>query len=100
MIVQFGLGAWLFLLPLLNLNPSKAKTWIRYSDIGNGYMQNDWWYSIAFSVVALALGIGHNLLGARVYTKRGRDVARLFMGISILTTIIAIHFLASIFGER
>ena len=99
MLVQFGLGLWLFLLSVLNLNPSKAKTWVRYSDVGDGYIQNYWWYVIAFGVIAVALGVGHNLLGARMYTKRGKDVARLFIGVSILITLVAIHFVANIFGE-
>ena len=99
MLVQFGLGAWLFLMPLLNLHPAKLKVWVRYSDVGNGYIQNDWWYMIAFSVVAATFMIGHNLLGARLYTKRGKDVARLFLGVSIVMTIVAIHFLKNILGD-
>lgn len=99
MAVQFALSAWLFLLPLVNLNPGRPKVWARYSDISNGYAQSDWWYLSSFAVIAIALGIGHNLIGARLYTKRGKDIARLFLGVSIAITIIAIRFLASLIGE-
>ncbi len=99
MFVQFGLSVFLFLLPLLNLNPSKPKVWARYSDINNGYSQSDWYYLIAFSVIALTLGVGHILLSARLYTRRGKDMARLFLGVSMAIAVIAIRFLLSIIGE-
>ena len=97
--VNFGVNLWMFLLPITRLNPNRPKVWARYSDISNGYAQSDWWYLTAFSVLAIAIGIGHSLIGARLYTKRGRDVARLFLGISVAVALIGIFFLYSITGE-
>ena len=99
MFVQFGLSVWLFLLPILNLEPAKSKVWARYSDINNGYAQSEWYYLISFSVLALTLGVAHILISARLYTKRGKDIARLFLGVSMAIAIIAIRFLMSIIGE-
>ena len=96
---QFIMGVWLFLLPIINLNPNRPKVWARYSDISSGYAQSDWWYLISFSVIAIVLGIGHNLLSAKLYGKRGGDIARLFLGVSIIITIVAIRFLLSLIGE-
>ena len=90
---------FLFLLPLLNLDPSRPKVWARYSDINNGYSQGDWYYLIAFSVLAVTLGVGHILISARLFTRRGKDMARLFLGVSMAIAIIAIRFLLSIIGE-
>ncbi len=99
MAAQLALAVWLFLLPLTNLNPNRPKVWARYSDINNGYAQSDWWYLISFSVIAIVLGIGHNLISARLYSKRGKDIARLFLGVSIVITMVALKFLMSIIGE-
>ncbi len=99
MAAQFIISVWLFLLPIINLNPNRPKVWARYSDISNGYAQSDWWYLISFAVIAIVLGIGHNLLSVKLYGKRGGDIARLFLGVSIMITIIAIRFLLSLVGE-
>ena len=100
MIINFALNLWMFLLPLTNLNPNKPKIWAQYSDISKGYLQNNWWYLISFSVLAITIGIGHNLIGARLYSKRGRDVSRLFLGVSIAITLVGLYFLLRIIGEN
>lgn len=97
--LDFLLSVWLFVLPIANLDPAKPKVWARYSDIGNGYSQGDWWYLLSFSILAIVLGVGHVLISARLYTKRGKDIARLFLGMSVAIIIIAIRFLMSIVGE-
>ena len=99
MVIDFLLSVWLFMIPLLNLNSGKAKIWARYSDINDGYAQSDWWYLISFSVIALTLGVGHILLSARLYSKRGKDIARLFLAITMIVIVIGIKFLSSIVGE-
>lgn len=98
MAVNFGLAIWLFLIPLLHLDPTDKQVFVRYSDL-TSYSNSDWWYLLSFSIIALAMGIGHTLLGARLFSKRGRDVARLFLGISIAMIIIALCFLRKIIGE-
>jgi hypothetical protein len=103
MAINFLLNLWLFLIPIINMNSGKAKVWARYTDIdsgfGRGYEQFDWWYILSFSLIALALGIGHDLIAARLYTKRGRDLARLFLLITMIAAIIGIRFLLNIIGE-
>ena len=89
MAVNFLLNLWLFLMPIVNLNSSHPKVWARYSDVSTGYQQSDWWYLISFSIIAVVLGVGHILMSAR----------RLFLGVSMAITIIALRFLMSILGE-
>lgn len=99
MILQLVLGLVLFLVPIIRLNPTQPKVWARYSDIDNGYSQGEWWYLLSFSVIALTLGLGHVLLSARLFTKRGKDVARLFLGVSMMTALITIYFVSVLLGE-
>ena len=99
MAVNFLLSLWYFILPLINLNAGHAKIWARYSDIDNGYAQSDWWYLVSFAIIAFVFGVGHTLLAARLYTKRGKDIARLFLTLSIIITIVGIRFLLNIVSE-
>ena len=99
MIIQFALSVLLFLIPIIRLNATQRKVWARYSDIDNGYSQGDWWYLLSFSVLAITLGIGHILIAARLFTKRGKDIARLFLGISMIIAVVAIHFVNTLLGE-
>ena len=99
MIVQFVLSIALLLIPIFRLNATQPKVWARYSDIDNGYSQGDWWYLVSFSVMAITLGLGHIMLSARLFTKRGKDVARLFLGVSMIIVLIAIHFVNTLLGE-
>ena len=99
MAVNLLLNAWLFLLPIVSSSSAHPKIWARYSDISNGYQQSEWWYLGSFALIAVAIGVGHTLMSARLSTKRGKDIARLFLGVSIAMAIIAIKFLMSIIGE-
>jgi len=99
MTVNFLLSIWLFLIPFFNLNAGRVKIWARYSDISSGYELRDWWYLLSFSILATTLGVGHTLIAARIHTKRGKDLARLFLFMSIIITSIAICFLLNIIGE-
>lgn len=99
MAVNLLLNAWLFLLPIVSSSSTHPKIWARYSDISSGYEQSDWWYLFSFSLVALALGIGHTIVGVKLFMKRGKDISRLFLGVSIAITIIALRFLIGILGE-
>ncbi len=99
MVVNFLTSAYLFLIPFFSVNPNKKVDVVRYTDVGSGYNEGSWYYLFSFSIVAFAMGIGNILLSARLYTKRGKDIARLFLGISVAMLIVAICFLRSIIGE-
>ena len=99
MLVDFGLGVWLFLEAIFHLNASNATVYSRYSDINNGYSTSSWWYFLSFAVMAIVLGAGHIMISARLHSKRGKDVARLFLGVSCALIVIALHVLMSILGD-
>ena len=97
---QFVLGLAMFLTVIFNLKSDQPKVWARYSAINNGYLENDWWYMLAFAVLSLVFMLAHPLFTTIIYKKRGRDVARLFLGASAVITIIALSFLLNILGEQ
>ena len=96
---QLVLAAGLFLVAVVNLNPARPKVWARYSDISSGYVEYDWWYLWAFAILAVVLGAGHVLLEVRLARERGKDVARLFLGVSVALIVLALSFLLNIVGE-
>lgn len=98
MLALFLVSAILFLLPIFNLNPSTPKIWARYAD-SSGYLEGDWWYLLSFSVLGLVLGVFHVLLGAKMYSKRGRGAAMLFLALSIAISVVGLSYLAKILGE-
>jgi len=98
MTIDFLLSLWLFLIPFFNINSGVGRRPVWYSDI-TSYHRDGEWYLISFSIIAVVLGIGHILLAARLYSKRGKDIARLFLAISIIIAIIGIRFLLNILGE-
>jgi len=99
MMILLVAGAILFLLPILNLNPAISKTWVRYSDINSGYAEGGWWYLLSFSVLAILMSIGHCLIGAKLYSKRGASVAMMFLMISVAVVLFAIAYLLKILGR-
>ena len=98
MPVNLALSVWMFLLSILNLNSGIARTYFRYSDM-SGYKDDFWWYLFSFALVAIVLGPGHLLISARIHSRKGRDVARLFLGVSCAILFMGIHVLMSVLGE-
>jgi hypothetical protein len=99
MTLNFLLSLWLFLTTIFNLNSGSAMVVARYSDINGGYVMKDWWYPLSIAVLAIAMGIGHTLVAARLYSKRGKDVSRLFLFISMIILVVGIVFALKIFDE-
>lgn len=99
MIVNFGLSVWLFFEAIFHLNAGNAVVYSRYSDINNGYSMSGWWYFLSFAIIAIVMGAGHILIAARLHNRRGKDVARLFLGVSCALLVIALRVLMSIVGD-
>jgi len=99
MMILLVMGVVLFLLPIIHLNPATSKTWVRYSDINSGYAEGGWWYMLSFLVLAMLMSVGHCLLGARLYAKRGSGVAMVFLVTSMAVILMAIAYLLKILGR-
>ena len=96
--VNFALSLGLFFVSILNLEPNSTRFFARYSDMAS-YSSESWWYMFSFVILAIVMGLGHCLLAARLHKKRGRDIARMFLGTSMVILVIAICFLGNIVGE-
>lgn len=78
MMVNLITSIALLIFSVVNLNPSIAVVKIGYGDIG-GYRSGSWFDMLAFPILAIILGIFHNLIAIRVFKKRGAGMAKFFL---------------------
>lgn len=71
----------LLIFGIVSLNPNVSVVKIGYGDIG-GYRDGSWLDLLAFPILAIILGVFHNLIALKLYHKRGAGMAKFF----ILTT--------------
>lgn len=102
----------LLIMSLVTLKPSTAVVKVGYGDIGSfagedlvemrtagGYRDGSWVDMLAFPLLAIILGIVHNLIAIRLCMKRGESVAKAFILISIGVALGAILVLVRLLGE-
>ena len=98
MIFNFIFALGLFIFSIITLNPSAAVVKISYGDIG-GYQDGSWANLIAFPILAIILGVLHDLLALRIFHKRGGGMTKFFL---LTTTALiggAILVLIRLLGE-
>ena len=86
MIFNAILSIALFVVGVINLNPSAAVVKIGYGDIG-GYRSGSWADMLTFPILAVIFGVFHNLIAIRIFQKRGAGMTKFFL---IATTALII----------
>ena len=100
MVVLLALSMGLLVFSLLNLKISNSTVHVGYSDIGSyqggefaetqgssGYISGRWMDMLAFPVLAIVLGVFHNLIAIKLYKTRGEASARVLVLISLLVLV-------------
>ena len=103
MIILAVLSMGLLIFSLFNLKISNSTVHVGYSDIGSyqggdfdetrgssGYISGRWVDMLAFPILAVALGVMHNLIAIRLYKRRGVASAGVFIAMSILVLVLAV----------
>ena len=112
MILVAMLSLVFLVFSLVTLSPSSAIVKNGYSDIGSfagddltgmrsagGYRDGTWVAMLAFPLLALIIGILHNLIAVRLYKRRGESSAKAFLTISALILVGAFVVLLRLLGE-
>lgn len=112
MVVLLGLSLLLLIFSLFNLKISNTTVHVGYSDIGSyqggdfdenrgssGYISGRWVDMIAFPILAVIIGVMHNLIAVRLYKRRGEASAWVFIVISILVLVAAASVLLRLTQE-
>lgn len=102
----------LLIFSLISLSPSSAVVKVGYGDIGSfsgddltemrtagGYRDGSWANMLAFSILTLVIGVVHNLIAARLFSRRGEDIAKTFIIMSMLILIGLTVVLLRLLGE-
>ena len=98
MILNLLFSIGLFIFSLASLNPESAVVKIGYGDI-DGYRDGTWVDMLSFSLLAIVLGVFHNFLAIVIFKKRGKIMAKFFLGISIFLILGAFLVLIRLLGE-
>ena len=113
MMIVLGLLSLLFLIfSLVNLSPSSAIVKVGYSDIGSfegedltgmrsagGYRDGSWGAMITFPILAVVIGVLHNLIAMRLCKRRGEGSAKAFVLMSMVILVGAFIVLVRLLGE-
>lgn len=94
MAVLLVMSLVLLIFSLTALRPQNTVVIVGYGDvygelagISGGYRRDSWLNMLAFPILAILLGVVHNILALRVYRKYGRDVAMVILVTSLLVVI-------------
>lgn len=98
MILLFVSSLGLLITSVVTLNPSVSVANVGYGDIG-GYRTGSWANMLTFAVFAIIIGVLHNFLVIRIFSKRGEGLARVLILFSMLLVISAFIVLIRLLGE-
>ncbi|MBQ3430621.1 hypothetical protein IJG20_00770 [Candidatus Saccharibacteria bacterium] len=112
MFVLFIASGVLALHALFHFKVGGTTMYIGYSDIGEfsggefsslwnsgGYRTGGWMDVAIFPILALILGVFHNLLAVQIYNRRGKGYAEAFLILSLIVVVGAFLFLLRLLGE-
>lgn len=113
MMIFVVLLSFMFLIfSLVTLSPSSAIVKTGYSDIGSfsgddltgmrsagGYRDGSWSAMFVFPVLAVIIGVLHNLIAIRLCKARGEGAAKAFLTMSLAILVGALIVLIRLLGE-
>ena len=112
MLILAVLAFGLFVFSIVTLSPSSSVVKTGYSDIGSfetasveeaqsagGYQDGSWLDMLSFPILAIILGVLHNLIAIKLYKRRGESMARVFVTMSAILAVLVIITLARLVAE-
>ena len=112
MVALLVLSVVFLVFGLVTLSPSSAVVKTGYSDIGSyesgtfdtvktagGYRDGSWSSMFVFPIMAIILGVFHNLIAVKLYRRRGEGMAKVFVVMSIVVLVGAWLILVRLLGE-
>ena len=101
LVILVLMGLILLIHTLISLSPEAAVVKTGYSDIGSyqggewtemqaagGYRDGSWTNMLAFSLMAVVLGVVHPIIALKLYKKRGSGMAIVMVVISMFLVIL------------
>ena len=111
-VILTALSVILLGFSLFSMKFSSATVRVGYADIGSyqggevdeirsnsGYVSGKWMEMLAFPLLAVVLGVMHNLIAVKLYQRRGEAMSLAFVIMSIAVVAGAILVLMRLLGE-
>lgn len=102
----------LMIFSLVNLKPDASVVKVGYGDIGRyqggdwssmansgGYQDGGWMNMLTYPILALVLGVLHNIIAVLLYRRKGEGAAKMFVVASIILVIGTWVVLRRLLGE-
>lgn len=106
MVVLLVASLVLLIFSMTALRPQNTVVIVGYGDvygelagISGGYRRDSWVNMLAFPILAILLGVVHNVIALRAYRRYGRDVAIMILVTSLLVVAGAFLTLIRLLGE-
>jgi hypothetical protein len=97
MVLELLVGLTLAISALLSLAPAGLVANIGYGDIG-GYREGGWYYYVAFAIVGLVIGVGHNLIAVRMFEEKDGGTVVAFLMAGLVAGVMGTLALAGLAG--
>ncbi len=78
MILNLLAALALLIFGLINLNPASPIVKVGYGDLGS-YRDGPWTEMLTFPILAIILGVFHNLIAIKIFHKRGGGITKFFV---------------------
>lgn len=98
MLGLLAVGVGLLVYSVMALEPGGAVVKVGYGDV-SGYRDGAWTEILSFGLLALILGVAHNVLIVKIYARRGVGMAKVVAVCSIILVLMAGLTLMRIVGE-
>lgn len=107
MIALLVMSVVLLIIALVTLRPqSTVDIVVGYNDgyeamaYSGGYRWGSWITMLAFAVLAVVFGVVHNFITLRIYRKYGREMALLFIILTMLLIVGAVMMILRLVREQ
>lgn len=106
MVVLLIASAALLIFSFFVMRPQSTVVIVGYGDVygeiaglSGGYRRDSWLNLLAFPVLALVLGIVHNVIAVRIFQKYGKEAALTFVLATLLLIMGALVVMFRLIGE-
>lgn len=112
MVIMLVLVVIAVIFGLASLKPESSVVKVAYGDIGRyqggewssmansgGYQDGGWMNMLAYPILALVVGVLHNIIAVQMYERKGAGVAKIFVATSIGVLVTVVVVLRRLLGE-
>jgi|GEM_PF-2553742 len=99
MIFLFVASVVFVVIAIINIQPSNIQIPVRQTGhLGDGFYFAHWYYLYTFPFLGIVFGVLHNILAAKIYGKKGAQIAAIFVAVTFVLLLVTVITMARIFS--